>query len=218
MLCLIKNISSVVIISIAYYLKKGKLHYFVIPLLLALSFTGGLMTARNVNKAPPELDSIYQSNRDILNQIEPAFLGVNVNYQPSVSKDGRYITFAAINVELKKIKDINIKLYDTKIRKYIDLPGLHGKGWDLAPSITADGNLIAFQSNRGGITKWDIYLYNVETKKLVDLPNLNSSFPDFNPSISPEGNFITFNSLRSLVPKIYMYNLEEKKIKPLSEE
>jgi len=215
MLRLIKNISLMAIYSTAYYTKKGKLHYFVIPLLLVLCFTGGILTGRNVTGDNREISCLYPMDRDTLENIEPSFIGLNVNYQPSLSKDGRYVAFSAIKLEVNKIKDIEIKLYDTKTRKYVILPGINSKGWDLAPSITADGRYIAFQSNRDGVTQWNIYLYDVEGKKFVELPGLNSPFPDFNPSISPEGNFITFNSLRSVVPKVYLYSMEEKKIKPL---
>jgi Tol biopolymer transport system component len=207
-----------VIYSIAYYAKKGKLHYFLIPLLLVLCFTGGILTGRNSSHKENDLSSLYPLDRNTLEKIEPSFIGLNVNYQPSLSKDGRYVAFASINIEVNKIKDIEVKLYDTKTRKYVVLPGINSRGWDLAPSITADGRYIAFQSNRDGVTQWNIYLYDVEGKKFVEVPNLNSPFPDFNPSISPEGNFITFNSLRSLVPKVYLYSMEEKKIKPLMED
>ncbi len=217
MLRLIKNISLMVIYSIAYYTKKRKLHYFLIPLLLVLCFTGGILTGTHVSNEEKEF-SLYSMDRNSLENIEPSFIGLNVNYQPSLSKDGRYVAFSAIKLEVNKISDIEIKLYDTKARKYVILPGINSKGWDLAPSITADGRYIAFQSNRDGVTQWNIYLYDVEGKKFVDLPNLNSPFPDFNPSISPEGNFITFNSMRSVVPKVYLYSMEEKKIKPLMED
>ncbi|MEQ8224991.1 MAG: hypothetical protein ABRQ37_21920 [Candidatus Eremiobacterota bacterium] len=217
MLRLIKNISLIAIYSIACYTKKRKLHYLVIVLLLVLCFTGGMLTGRNVIHDEREVYSL--SPMDITpGNIEPSFIGLNVNYQPSLSKDGRYVAFSAIKLEVNKIKDIEIKLYDTTARKYVVLPGINSRGWELAPSITADGRYIAFQSNRDGVTQWNIYLYDVEGKKFVDLPGLNSPFPDFNPSISPEGKFITFNSLRAVVPKVYLYSMEEKKIKPLMEE
>ncbi|MEQ8168051.1 MAG: hypothetical protein ABRQ38_04075 [Candidatus Eremiobacterota bacterium] len=218
MVRLIKNISLIVIYSITCYTKKRKLHYSVIPLLLVLCFTGGMLTGRNVTHEDRDISSLYSIDRNSLENIEPSFIGLNVNYQPSLSKDGRYVAFSAIKLEVNKIKDIEIKLYDTTSRKYVILPGINSKGWDLAPSITADGRYISFQSNRDGVTQWNIYLYDVEGKKFVDVPGLNSPFPDFNPSISPEGKFITFNSLRSVVPKVYLYSMEEKKIKPLMED
>ncbi|HPZ07392.1 MAG TPA: hypothetical protein PL110_04715 [Candidatus Eremiobacteraeota bacterium] len=214
MLRLIKSGGVVLFILIADSIRKRKLHYLIVPLLLVLSFAGGFLSGKSTS--PDESVNFYPLSPETQKLVEPC-IGINVNYQPSVSKDGRYITFSAIKVELGKIKDIEVRLYDTKSRKYIPLPGINSKGWDLSPSINGNGRLIAFQSNRKGVTNWDIYLYDVQAKELLNLSGLNSIFPDFNPSISSDGNYITFNSLRTLIPKVYLYNTDEKKVIPLEE-
>lgn len=217
MLRLIKNLTKVMFLFIKDYYRKGKILLLILPLITAAAFTGGILFNRSCfsqEKEVPVLSELEMFDRELVE----SYTGISFNYQPSISTDGRYITFSAIKVEIDRIKDVEIKLYDKENRKYIELPGINGKGWDLAPSISGDGRWIAFQSNRNGATKWDIFLYDVKTKKMTDLPNLNSIFPDFNPSISPDARFITFNSVRSLIPKVYLYDLNGKKITPLIEE
>jgi Tol biopolymer transport system component len=63
----------------------------------------------------------------------------------------------------------------------------------MTPSISADGNLIAFASDRpGGAGDNDIYLYNRSTSSLVALPGLNSAAGEWDTEISPDGRYIAF--------------------------
>ena len=134
---------------------------------------------------------------------------------PSISPDGRYIAYNNVMVEGRDIKDIDIAMYDRKEGKPVELPGLNGKGWDLSPSLTADGRFIAFQSNRTGKHFWNIYLYDTKEKRFVDLPGLNSFLPDINPSISADGNFITFASVRTARLEIYLYDRGQRRVTPV---
>ncbi len=134
---------------------------------------------------------------------------------PSISPDGRYIAYNNITVEGRDIKDVEIAMYDRKEGKPVDLPGLHGKGWDLSPSLSGDGRFLVFQSNRTGKHFWNIYLYDTKEKRFVDVPGLNSFLPDINPSISADGNFITFASVRTARLEIYLYDRNQRKVTPL---
>lgn len=134
---------------------------------------------------------------------------------PSISPDGRYIAYNNITVEGRDIKDVEIAMYDRKEGKPVDLPGIHGKGWDLSPSLSGNGRFLAFQSNRTGKHFWNIYLYDTKEKKFVDVPGLNSFLPDINPSISADGNFITFASVRTARLEIYLYDRNQRKVSPL---
>jgi len=134
---------------------------------------------------------------------------------PSISPDGRYIAYNNITVEGRDIKDVEIAMYDRKEGKPVDLPGLHGKGWDLSPSLSGDGRFLAFQSNRTGKHFWNIYLYDTKEKRFVDIPGLNSFLPDINPSISADGNFITFASVRTARLEIYLYDRNQRKVTPI---
>ncbi|MEQ8188173.1 MAG: hypothetical protein ABRQ39_09425 [Candidatus Eremiobacterota bacterium] len=134
---------------------------------------------------------------------------------PSISPDGRYIAYNNITVEGRDIKDVEIAMYDRKEGKPVDLPGIHGKGWDLSPSLSGNGRFLAFQSNRTGKHFWNIYLYDTKEKKFVDVPGLNSFLPDINPSISADANFITFASVRTARLEIYLYDRNQRKVSPL---
>jgi len=218
MMRLIKSLFAVLVILIAGNMKKGRLIYFLIPGLMILSLAGGIIIGSLFNRGH-NLPSNTFTAENLNDDLSGTFMGVSFNYAPSISKDGQYIAFSEVQLELGKVKDVVVKLYDTRSRRYMDLPGIHNKnGWDLSPSISSDGNFIVFQSDRKGKTNWDIYLYDCKSRKLLDLPRLNSIFPDFNPSISPDGKYITFNSVRALIPKVYVYSTEEKKVSPLFEE
>ncbi len=134
---------------------------------------------------------------------------------PSISPDGRYIAYNNITVEGRDIKDVEIAMYDRKEGKPVELPGIHGKGWDLSPSLSGDGRFLVFQSNRTGKHFWNIYLYDTKEKKFVDVPGLNSFLPDINPSISADGNFITFASVRTARLEIYLYDRNQRKVTPV---
>jgi len=218
MIRLMKSLFAVLIILIAGNMRKGRLIYLIVPGLILLSLTGGILIGSAFNRHN-NLPANSFTAENLNDDLSGTFIGMSFNYAPSISKDGQYIAFSEVQLDLGKVKDVVVKLYDTKSRRYIDLPGIHNKnGWDLSPSINSDGNVIVFQSNRKGKTNWDIYLYDCKARKIVDLPRLNSIFPDFNPSISPDGKYITFNSVRALIPKVYVYNTEEKKVSPLFEE
>lgn|GEM_PF-1707675 len=62
-----------------------------------------------------------------------------------------------------------------------------------APSISPDGNFIAFSSANDGDT--EIYLYNVETGLSTQLTR-NDSFEDIDPDWSPDGSRLIFSSDR----------------------
>ena len=213
---LVKNLAKITFLFVSNYVRKGKMLHLFLPLIMLSCFFGGAFATKTF--FAPKADICLSELEMFDKEITPNLMGVDVNYQPSVSKDARFITFSAIKVEINKVKDIEIKLYDKKTKKYVDLPGINSKGWDLAPSISADGRYIAFQSNRNGKTRWDIFLYDTKAKKLVPLPNINSILPDFNPSISPDGKYITYNSVRSLIPKIYLYDVGGRKVVPLTED
>ncbi len=217
MLRLIKSVLKASCLFVKGYVRKGKLLNMLLPFIMILCLAGGFMLDRiyfTPQEDIPSLSEMEMFDKDLVE----SYIGVSVNYQPSISKDARFITFSAIKLEVNKVKDMEIKLYDKDTKKYVELPGINSKGWDLAPSISEDGRWIAFQSNRNGATRWDIFLYDVKAKKLVPLSGLNSVLPDFNPAISPEGRYITFNSMRSLIPKLYLYDIQAHKVVPLEEE
>src|SRR5205807_5309543 len=124
-------------------------------------------------------------------------------------------------------------LYDRKETKLIPVAGLNTKHTELEPSLNADGNLIAFASEReGGEGGRDIYLFDraggkhgagkhdTEKRragKYVPLPGLNTAAQEYSPSLSPDGRYIAFVSERvdGVGDRdIYLYDRKAGKLLP----
>jgi len=64
----------------------------------------------------------------------------------------------------------------------VPLPGLNGAGDDRHPSVSADGSVIVFQSNRaGGGGANDLYVYQVATATLVQPAAWKAPSDDISP-------------------------------------
>ncbi|MBY0230700.1 MAG: hypothetical protein K2W96_15545 [Gemmataceae bacterium] len=114
---------------------------------------------------------------------------------PSISGDGKTLAF----VRLKRGASTDLHLHDRAAGKGIDAPpGLNSPKLDIEPSLSRDGNLVAFVSDRaGGKGGRDIHLFDRAKGKLVPLPGLNSAAHEQSPSLSPGGRFIAFVSERT---------------------
>lgn len=146
------------------------------------------------------------------------------SYTPSISGDGRYVTFASTATNLgpggsgKGIKDIY--LYDRKLKvmKWIthSPTGKAASNHSTAPVISADGSTIAFQSTAknlgtGGSEYYvsDIYLYNRTTGSLKWVTQTTegktANGASMNPSISENGRYIAFETVATnLGPNPYI--------------
>ncbi len=94
-------------------------------------------------------------------------------------------------------------------RQFIDL-GFNSEADEKAPDISADGNIIVFQSNAtGGLGGWDIYVYHRELGFLT-LPELNSSADEQAPSINADGTLISFHSNRSGQDDVYVFHVPSR--------
>ena len=68
---------------------------------------------------------------------------------------------------------------------------------DITPSLSADGNLIAFASDRpSGKGGRDIYLYDRAKKSFLPLADLNTVANEQTPCLSPDGRYLVFVSER----------------------
>jgi PGAP1-like protein/WD40-like Beta Propeller Repeat len=137
---------------------------------------------------------------------------------PAITPDGRFIAFVTARSGDANWEDV--LLYDVATSSLVPLPGLNTNGppgvgfHEGNPSISADGNLIAFRSNRTGVM--DVFLYDRTTSSLVPLPGLNDpAFADDDPSISADGRFIAFQSDRSGTLNIYLYDRNTSALVPL---
>jgi Tol biopolymer transport system component len=136
--------------------------------------------------------------------------------QPSLSHDGRYCVFT---FELEN-KTSRIYCWDRKEQKLVELPAINDSpNALLAPSISGDGNLIAFAGwNRPGGpgSGYHVFLFDKSAKKLVDLPGLNSQPSDDRmPALSGDGRMLAFASNRkggAGLTDLYLYDRKESKL------
>ena len=100
-------------------------------------------------------DTVAQKLIDLpgLNQLD------TIATHPGVSSDGRYIVFTASRQGMA-----GIFLYDLQLRQSRNLiPNLQAQVQN--PTISNDGNTIAFESNVNG--QWDILVYNRAESRLL---------------------------------------------------
>jgi len=63
---------------------------------------------------------------------------------------------------------------------------------DLNPTITPEGRVIAFQSNRGGSSGSDILLYDRAIANFVTAPGVNTVNDETDPAFSHDGRYLAF--------------------------
>jgi len=138
-------------------------------------------------------------------------LANNGTRNPSISADGRYVAFVsdASNLVLDDTNDsTDIFVYDLDlddiVRVSVTSDGAQADSDSYAPSISADGRYIAFESASGnlvpGYTGWPapIYVHDRQSGETFPVPNGPLDFmPDLSvssPSISGDGQAIAFVS------------------------
>jgi Tol biopolymer transport system component len=130
--------------------------------------------------------------------------------QPSISADGRYVVFESRNSGLvagDTNGDFDIFLCDTvtdtTTRISVDSEGDEVSGASLAPSISADGRFIVFQSEADNLVAndtndaADVFVRDLQTGSIVLVSTGASGQGDaasFSPTISADGRTISFLS------------------------
>ena len=114
---------------------------------------------------------------------------------PSLSYDGRFL---ASQYQVSGPFDQYVAIQDLVADSLLGIPNLNNPGsTNFDPSLSGDGSLVAFASNRlGGLGAFDIWLYSVPGDSMIPLPGLNSSAQELSPSISSDGRYIAFQSGR----------------------
>ncbi len=135
----------------------------------------------------------------------------------AISGDGRYLAFTTNHSEGQGLTDI--WLYDRQLATIDRLAEMNSPASDSYPSLSADGSLLAFVSDRdeGGM---DIYLFDCRARKLVDLPNLNSPGQEQTPSLSGSGRYLAFVSERFGAGgehDVFLYDRVTEKLLPTPE-
>jgi Tol biopolymer transport system component/Ca2+-binding RTX toxin-like protein len=137
--------------------------------------------------------------------------GNGASSAPSISADGRFVTFASSASNLV-LGDTNARTdifrhdRETGLTLFASLTsdGAQGNGTSFAPSLTADGRFVAFESRATNLvladnnSAYDVFVYDAESG-LVEQVSLASDGAQGNgtsrsPSISTDGRFVTFTS------------------------
>ena len=138
---------------------------------------------------------------------------------PSISHDGRFVAFETLSDgfspdDTNLMYDVYVKDRSTRTLELVSrsaFTGLSGNASSLQPSISGDGQFVAFASGANDLVPgdgnvWiDIFVYERATGQiqLVSRPNLGGSADGVSaePSISANGRFVAFMSAATnLVP------------------
>jgi Tol biopolymer transport system component len=180
----------------------------------------GRLIAFTSNRAKAASWRVYLYDRSTSRVSSLPRAGSEGDDSPSISADGRYIALTArcSRTEWKMVWDpyhqgwrkervttgwASVCLYSCANGRLEKLPGLASPAEpypptrDAAPSLSGDGRLIAFYSNRGNRNY--IYLYDRNTSSLVDLPGLSANGYtslrcEGGPDLSSDGRYITFDN------------------------
>jgi Tol biopolymer transport system component len=162
--------------------------------------------------------------------------GDNDSTFPSISADGRYVTFQSQadnlvdgDTNLFPLSDIFVHDLQTGITTLVsvDSNGIQGNGDSSAPSISSDGRYVTFKSQADNLIVGDtnlsplsdIFVHDLQTGTTtlvsVDSNGIQGNGDSSAPSISSDGKFVAFDSDADLVaddnglfPDIFVYERE----------
>ena len=137
--------------------------------------------------------------------------GNNNSFAPSISSDGVYVAFESYANNLvigdtNGTKDVFAHDRTTNTTTIVSVDSLGGQGNSLSdtPSISSDGNYVAFHSYANNLVsgdtngKRDIFVYDrttgATTRVSVDSLGAEANNTSEAPSISPEGRYVAFHS------------------------
>lgn len=127
---------------------------------------------------------------------------------PAINADGRYIAFESESTNLVA-NDNNLNpdifVYDrdtqTTTRVSVGTGGVEGTQYSYSPSISADGQLIAFSSYSpnlvapDGNSNTDIFVYDLAGDAIERITSADADGAAFEPVISGDGRYVTYRSL-----------------------
>jgi len=140
------------------------------------------------------------------------------SYNPALSADGRYVAFTSSASNLTAgddNSDLDIFVRDrvahTTVLASVGPHGAMGDGPSVAPSISGDGRLVAFESDADSLAPddtngtGDVFVHDIVTgltrRLSVGGNGLQTESPSFGPAISADGSSVAFESFSSrLVP------------------
>jgi Tol biopolymer transport system component len=128
------------------------------------------------------LDRIaFDAGRNTPTGSEEIWNGTMILDEMAVSRDGQWLTFSSRG----KQEDLYLMRSDgTGLKKLTD------DAWrDRNPTLSPDGETIAFQSDRSG--RWELWTIGADGSALTQLTRTSGESPS-NPAWSPDGAFIAF--------------------------
>lgn len=135
------------------------------------------------------------------------------DFRPALTPDGRLCLFNTEVVgQLSRFMLWNVP---GKGEVPLAIPAVEAA--DMTPSLSADGNLVAFSSRgaRPGPSGWNVFLYRRDPAGFLDLPGLNSDDDDRMCTLSGDGKLLAFASSReggAGLQDVYVYDLAAKKL------
>ncbi len=178
------------------------------------SFANNLVPNDNDNFA--DIFLLDRSNRTLISVTRDAIgvQGNNDSEHPSISADGRFITFVSdasnlVNEDRNAIVDVFV--YDRVLRSIkrvnVSQSNVESNGFTYAPSLSADGQFVVFQSLASNLVAGDtngtsdlfvIHLESGEVERL-DIPfTATNQALIYSPSISHDGQYVVFNAQSSI--------------------
>lgn len=116
------------------------------------------------------------------NLAQMSFATEGADFDPVVSPDGTYITFASTQ------HGATADIYRKGVNGHTITQLTNDPANDVMPAVSPDGSRIAFASDRGGT--WDIYIMNSDGGQAMQLTN--DPAPQLHPTWSPDGRKIAF--------------------------
>lgn len=110
------------------------------------------------------------------------FSQVGADFQPDISRDGKWITFASTQ------HSTNADLYIKTIGSHAVTRLTNDPAQDIMPVFAPDGRRIAFASNRNG--SWDVYVMSVGGGQAIQVTEGESH--ELHPTWSPDGKHLAF--------------------------
>ena len=100
----------------------------------------------------------------------PALNGDSLDVDPALTSDGRWLAFASNRSG--GAGGYDIYLYDLTSLAYVRLPRLNGAGDERHPSISANGQILVYQSRPSSSQNWQILSYSLADSTVTSPPLL----------------------------------------------
>ncbi|HUP78871.1 MAG TPA: hypothetical protein VM260_09970, partial [Pirellula sp.] len=140
--------------------------------------------------------------------------GNGESWDPSLSADGRFVTFFShasnlVSGDTNNAADVFLKNLQTGVvtRVSSDSSGIEGNGPSFLPAMSADGRYVAFRSEASNLVPGDtnnssdMFIKDIQTGAIVrvstDISGVQGNAHSYFPSVSSDGRFITFYSWAS---------------------